>query len=83
MIYGPKNITEGFDGLPGKVDAAFVWSGNGKTYFIKGTFYFETAEAMTRNRKYKTRQSRELTISAINLLMSRVMLLVTKPVYER
>ena len=31
MIYGPKNISEGFDGIPSDLDTAFVWSGNGKT----------------------------------------------------
>ncbi|KAK3586496.1 hypothetical protein CHS0354_033519 [Potamilus streckersoni] len=40
LIYGPKNISEGFHGIPNNIDAAFVWSGNGKTYFIKGDKYW-------------------------------------------
>jgi matrix metalloproteinase-14 (membrane-inserted) len=33
----PKQIREGFAGIPDNIDAAFVWGGNDKTYFIKGT----------------------------------------------
>ena len=40
MKYGPRNISEGFDGIPNNIDTAFVWSGNGKTYFKKGTGFF-------------------------------------------
>ena len=29
------NFFPGFDGIPSFVDAAFVWSGNGKIYFFK------------------------------------------------
>lgn len=36
MKYGPRNISEGFDGIPNHLQTAFVWSGNGKTYFVKG-----------------------------------------------
>lgn len=32
----PKEISVGFAGIPNDVDTAFVWSGNGKTYFFKG-----------------------------------------------
>lgn len=38
-MYGPKNISEGFDGIPNNIDTAFVWSGNGKTYFVKGELF--------------------------------------------
>lgn len=31
----PKQIAKGFAGIPNNVDAAFVWSGNGKIYFFK------------------------------------------------
>ena len=36
----PRLIKKGFDGIPGFVDAAFVWSGNGKIYFFKGKHYW-------------------------------------------
>jgi len=29
-------IRDGFPGAPENMDAAFVWSGNGRIYFIKG-----------------------------------------------
>ena len=35
----PKEISKGFEGIPNDVDAAFVWSGNGKIYFFKVSIY--------------------------------------------
>lgn len=36
----PKSISDGFQGIPNSIDAAFVWSGNGKIYFFKGMHHF-------------------------------------------
>lgn len=35
----PKMISKGFAGVPNNVDAAFVWSGNGKIYFFKVSWH--------------------------------------------
>jgi matrix metalloproteinase-14 (membrane-inserted) len=32
----PKDLSEGFAGVPSNIDTALVWSGNGKIYFFKG-----------------------------------------------
>lgn len=32
----PKDLSEGFAGVPANIDTALVWSGNGKIYFFKG-----------------------------------------------
>lgn len=31
----PRDISEGFKGIPNNIDAAFVWSGDTKIYFMK------------------------------------------------
>ena len=36
----PKLISKGFKDIPNNVDASFVWSGNGKIYFFKGSNYW-------------------------------------------
>lgn len=33
----PKDLSEGFAGVPSNIDTALVWSGNGKIYFFKGS----------------------------------------------
>ena len=37
----PKNINDGFEGIPANVDAAFVWGRNDKIYFFKGSNYYK------------------------------------------
>lgn len=36
----PKAISDGFSGIPSKIDTAFVWGGNGKIYFFQGAKYW-------------------------------------------
>ena len=41
MIKGyPKDINDGFEGIPSNIQAAFVWGGNGKIYFFKDDKYY-------------------------------------------
>ena len=36
-VEGPYSISLSLRGLPNSIDSAFVWSGNGRIYFTKGT----------------------------------------------
>lgn len=40
----PKLLSVGFEGIPDMLDAAVVWSGNGKTYFFKGNYFNNTRQ---------------------------------------
>ena len=37
----PKALSKGFPDIPGNLDTAFVWGGNGKIYFFKGDDYYK------------------------------------------
>lgn len=40
MIIISNCVLSGFTGIPDNVDAALVWSGNGKIYFYKGSKFW-------------------------------------------
>lgn len=41
----PKQTTDEIRGLPSNLDAAFVWSGNSRMYFIKGQSYYGVTQS--------------------------------------
>jgi hypothetical protein len=36
----PRQISDGFPGIPNNLNAAFIWSGNGDVYFVTGSVYY-------------------------------------------
>lgn len=56
----PKKISAGFSGIPNSIDAAFVWSGNGKIYFFKvRSGVLPCVREKVRDRRIDTERQRE------------------------